>query len=222
MEVRRLRMENVTLRETVAMYELSVTLAHTLDFNTILNKTADAVREQCDADEVSIMLPADEGDALRVAVVRGGNRGHLTGKRVSLERGIAGWVARHGEPLTLHGPIDDPRFTPVTPRPDICSAISMPMMAGGTLVGVLNVNAIERRRPFTLGEVKGVNILAGTAAAALENARLYSELRDAEAKYRTIFENTIEGIFQATPEGAFITANPALAEMLGYDSQGRL
>ncbi len=37
-------------------------------------------------------------------------------------------------------------------------------------------------------------------------------------KYRTLFENAIEGIFQTTPEGKCITANPALARMHGYDS----
>ncbi len=40
----------------------------------------------------------------------------------------------------------------------------------------------------------------------------------AEAKYRSIFENAVEGIFQTTAEGEFVTANPALARMYGYDS----
>ncbi|MEM6502452.1 MAG: PAS domain S-box protein [Cyanobacteria bacterium P01_C01_bin.89] len=43
-------------------------------------------------------------------------------------------------------------------------------------------------------------------------------LRAAEAKYRSIFENAIEGIFQTTPEGAYLSANPALAAIYGYES----
>jgi len=39
-----------------------------------------------------------------------------------------------------------------------------------------------------------------------------------EQKYRSIFENAVEGIFQTTPEGRYISANPALAKMFGYDS----
>lgn len=42
--------------------------------------------------------------------------------------------------------------------------------------------------------------------------------RQAEAKYRSIFENAVEGIFQTTPDGCVISANPALARILGYDS----
>ena len=40
----------------------------------------------------------------------------------------------------------------------------------------------------------------------------------AEAKYRSIFDNSVDGIFQSTSEGALVTANPALARMFGYDS----
>ncbi|OKH29585.1 PAS domain-containing sensor histidine kinase [Nostoc calcicola FACHB-389] len=52
------------------------------------------------------------------------------------------------------------------------------------------------------------------ARQELESA--YQKLKVAEAKYRTIFENAVEGIFQSTPEGRYITANPALARIYGY------
>ncbi|MBA4418019.1 MAG: hypothetical protein C0392_08935, partial [Syntrophus sp. (in: bacteria)] len=45
-----------------------------------------------------------------------------------------------------------------------------------------------------------------------------TELKQAEEKYRSIFENAIEGIFQTTPDGKFLSANPALARMHGFDS----
>src|ERR1700732_2259549 len=47
-------------------------------------------------------------------------------------------------------------------------------------------------------------------------------LRRAEQKYRSIFEHCLEGIFQTTPEGKYISANPALARMYGYDSPEEL
>ena len=46
----------------------------------------------------------------------------------------------------------------------------------------------------------------------------YQKLEVAEAKYRSIFENAGEGIFQSTPDGRYITANPALARIYGCDS----
>ncbi|WP_138504360.1 ATP-binding protein [Nostoc sp. PA-18-2419] len=54
------------------------------------------------------------------------------------------------------------------------------------------------------------------ARQELESA--YQKLKVAEAKYRTIFENAVEGIFQSSPDGRYITANPALARIYGYSS----
>jgi PAS domain S-box-containing protein len=43
-------------------------------------------------------------------------------------------------------------------------------------------------------------------------------VQESEAKYRNIFENAIEGIFQVLPGGPFVTVNPALAKMYGYET----
>src|SRR5260370_4287954 len=43
-----------------------------------------------------------------------------------------------------------------------------------------------------------------------------------EVMYRSVYENAMEGIFQTTPEGRYLSANPALARMLGYASPEEL
>jgi PAS domain S-box-containing protein/putative nucleotidyltransferase with HDIG domain len=43
-------------------------------------------------------------------------------------------------------------------------------------------------------------------------------LKESEEKYRSIFENSVEGIYQSTPEGRFISINPAMAHIYGYES----
>lgn len=48
--------------------------------------------------------------------------------------------------------------------------------------------------------------------------RQIKELQDAEKKFRSIFENALEGIFQITTQGIFVNANPSLARIMGYDS----
>lgn len=55
-----------------------------------------------------------------------------------------------------------------------------------------------------------------------ERKLIESALVSAEEKYRSMFENAVEGIFQSTPDGRFITANPALSQMLGYDTPDEL
>jgi len=58
----------------------------------------------------------------------------------------------------------------------------------------------------------------GTVQDITERKQAEEALRKAEHKYREIFENSIEGIFQTTPEGKYLGANPALARMYGYES----
>ena len=53
-------------------------------------------------------------------------------------------------------------------------------------------------------------------------ARQHTALKESEKKYRNIFENAVEGLFQSTPEGGFISVNPAFARMLGYASPEEL
>ena len=154
-------------------------------------------------------------------LVLGKRRDELLGKRVLFGKGIAGWVAQCHEPVKLEGEVNDPRFAPLHPRTDIVSAVSMPMLAGGKLVGVLNANT-TRRHTFTLGQVKGLNILVSTAAAALQGAMLFAHLQSAGQRYRSIFENAAEGIFQSTGDGRFILANPSLARIYGYGSPEEL
>jgi two-component system, NarL family, sensor histidine kinase UhpB len=56
----------------------------------------------------------------------------------------------------------------------------------------------------------------------LREAEVRRSRREAEAKYRSIFEDAVEGIFQTTADGEFVIANPALARMYGYDSPEEL
>ena len=51
-----------------------------------------------------------------------------------------------------------------------------------------------------------------------ERNRSEQALRQTEEKYRSIFENAVDGIFQSTPEGRFLSVNPAMAQMYGYTS----
>jgi two-component system, cell cycle sensor histidine kinase and response regulator CckA len=216
LEMRRLRLENIQLRETVGIYELCNAISFTLDFQTLLNKIADAAMQQCEAEEASIMLPTETGDELRVSVVRGENRGHLLGERISIDQGVAGWVARHREPVTVAGEAKDPRFAPLQPRGDIRHAISMPMLVGGALVGILNVNATSRRHPFTMGQVKALSILANTGAAALQGAKLHLEIRRSEQRYRDLVETAPDVIIRVDDRGRMTNLNNAFTATLGW------
>lgn len=60
--------------------------------------------------------------------------------------------------------------------------------------------------------------LCGISTDITDRKRAEEALRQSEERYRGIFENAVEGIFQTTLEGKYIAVNPALAHMYGYDS----
>ncbi len=81
----------------------------------------------------------------------------------------------------------------------------------------------ERKKiPYYLNgcavDFNGVPCLAGMGVDITELRKATASRHQAEERYRNIFENAIEGIYQTTPEGQFIMVNPSLAKMLGYES----
>jgi len=67
----------------------------------------------------------------------------------------------------------------------------------------------------------GITLRAALTGAHTREDELQKEVLErqlAEAKYRDIFENAIDGIFQSTPDGRFVSVNPAMARMYGYES----
>src|SRR5690606_9262949 len=69
---------------------------------------------------------------------------------------------------------------------------------------------------------QGCNVLEGFIQDVTERREADEALREAERRYRSIFENAIEGIYQSTPDNGYLAVNPALARMYGYDSPGEL
>ncbi|MBX9798947.1 MAG: EAL domain-containing protein [Burkholderiaceae bacterium] len=66
------------------------------------------------------------------------------------------------------------------------------------------------------------DILEGFIQDVTERKQADEALREAERRYRSIFENAIEGIYQSTPNDGYLAVNPALARMYGYDSPQQL
>ena len=103
-------------------------------------------------------------------------------------------------------------------------------LAGETLTGIELHGRKRDETPVTLSlsatpvwdESHKIRGIIGFLTDITESKRSEEALRSAEQKYRNIFENAIEGIYQATPQGRYISANPALARMFGFASPNEL
>jgi len=105
------------------------------------------------------------------------------------------------------------------------STLDAPIRLGGQTVGVICIEQIAGTSNWTLEEQNFAASLADLVSLAIEASereRTEIALRQAEQKYRSIFENAVEGIFQTTPEGHFLSVNPALARIYGYSTPEEL
>ncbi|MBI3411063.1 MAG: PAS domain S-box protein [Planctomycetes bacterium] len=68
------------------------------------------------------------------------------------------------------------------------------------------------------GKDGSVQKLMGMTQEITERHRAEEALQASEAKYRAIFDNAVEGLFQTTPSGTFLSLNPALARIYGFES----
>ncbi len=105
--------------------------------------------------------------------------GVVDGVRQPLDRGIAGWVARHRTPLCLEDAAADPRHDPtiarktgLVPRTMIC----VPLVHRDALLGVLQVINKHGGGCFTADELRLVQTLAMQAAGAIVQAQLYRQV----------------------------------------------
>lgn len=182
--VRRLRVENIQLRETLGIYELSVTVASARGVDAILEKLADAAFRESDYGEVSVLIQADDERALTVTAVRGGDTAGLKGRRVPIDDDVEAWSARSHEAFANPGSSGDTALAYEHPFRELTSGIALPMLAGGKLVGVLSFASSHRHRMVTLGQIKTLNILISSAASALAREQLLGQLEQ-RVKERT-------------------------------------
>jgi|GEM_PF-2381397 len=97
----------------------------------------------------------------------------------------------------------------------------------GELTGTVEV--CYRQEPFPGGqapflpeEVKLINAVAELLGRVIDRKRVEETLREREEKYRSLFENAVEGFFRSTPAGRFLNVNPAFARIFGYGSPEEL
>ncbi len=98
------------------------------------------------------------------------------------------------------------------------SVLYAPIFHRERLQAVLWFTMTSRVRSWSREETELVRAVAHQVGLALRHAELYRQARHAEELYRGFFENAGVGMYQSTPEGRILAANPALARMLGYGS----
>ncbi len=172
------RRENARLRALVPLYELSRAFIGTSELPQVLNQIVTTARAETRAEVVSLMLIAEDGRELSIAAASGLSPEIVESQKVTVGSGIAGWVAAHGKPLIISEDVPlAPEVRRVVGRPEVLSALSLPLAIRDQVIGVLNLARLRGAEPFTRGDLELASVLAGQAAVSIDKARLIEDLR---------------------------------------------
>jgi PAS domain S-box-containing protein len=138
-----------------------------------------------------------------------------------LGKGLTEYVLRTGEPLLCTPEVFDGLVK--QGEVELIGAASLdwlgvPLKAGNNTFGVLVVQSYSGNVRFGEKEKEILQFVSQQLASAIEYKRNEEALRRSEARYRSLVQSAVYGIYRSSLEGRFFDVNPALITMLGYDS----
>jgi PAS domain S-box-containing protein len=199
-----------------------------------------------------LIFQTDDGLSVAAEATDGGrsvtvHEGTGIEAREGVSRRLVDYVVRTRQPIVIDDAVSSVffRFDAGAAAPGLArrSILCLPILHRRQLYGVLYLENDLVAGAFANSRLRVLVHLGAQISISMENARLYGSLaeqaealrltnvamgreiagrREAERRYRDIVEHALEGIYQATLDGQFVRANPAMARMLAYDSPDEL
>lgn len=208
----RLQTENIRLREALTIYKVSEAIALSHDIEHILDVVLRAALDEVKADVATLHLRDPRSGAYeeRVKIVASSEAPGIglpsPAFNVLMEQ------FTQGVPILAHGGKASRFFTESSTPAELSSFVSVPLQVRANMVGVLNVFSFTPGKKFDEGHRKMLSVLASRAASAIDNARLYGELRTsnddlvrANLSLEDMFQQTVAGFAQALEESDMYT-----------------
>jgi signal transduction histidine kinase len=220
--VENLSLTQQRLSQLGLFYQVGQALVSTFDLPQLLQDTMQLAASVINAAASSLMLVDEKRQELIFAAAYGAKGPLLRSQRIAIDEGIAGWVARRGEPIIANDVSQDPRFSR---RVDVRtgflthSILAVPMQLRGKTIGVLEVLNKLDEESFDEEDMRLILTLAAQAAIAIENARLYQSLREERDRILSAQEDVRHELNRKLHDG---TVQLLAAIAMGIDHVERL
>ncbi len=173
--------------ELIALSRVAAAISGLTDLDTILRVGLDTVLAILDRAIGGIMLLDDDTGTLSYRVYHGISDDYAQQMRIRLGEGIAGSAAASARAIM----VDDISLSPEAAHPELVSKeglkafVSVPLMSRDKVLGVMNI-ASHSPHQFTENDVHLLYATADLLGLAIEQARLYEELRRSRERYRQL------------------------------------
>jgi PAS domain S-box-containing protein len=220
-----------------AAIETGYVVNSTLNIAEVLGFIMRYVNKVTNSVASTLMLIDHKTGELIFSVPTGPKADKLMDIRLPSGKGIAGWVAEHEKYALVPDVRKDQRFFPEIDKLsgfETKSILCVPLKAKTRLIGVIEVINKVDGSSFTEQDALLLGIFAHQVAIAIENARLYGEirgqmteilksveerikaeegLRESERRFRDLFENSPDAIFVEDLNGKVLDVNPAACRL---------
>ncbi|MDH5674160.1 MAG: response regulator [Myxococcales bacterium] len=192
LERKKLVQENLRLRETLSLYKVSEAIANSLSLDSVVRTIVDAALDEVEADAVFVLLDSGEGEFFERARVIS-DRFHPPTEAFhagTLCIEALGEHFRSESRLVSHGDGALRYFDPVPKGAAVTSLMVTRLMMTARTIGYLGACSFSPGKSFDEGQRKLLRMVSDRAAASIENAKLYEDLK-------ATFRQTIRGLASA-------------------------
>ena len=198
------------ISELHSISEVTKNINSVLEIDPLLKIIMDLATDIMKAEASSVLLLDLDTQELVFRLALGDKGQQVKQITLKLDAGVAGWVARHGEPLIINDVTQDPRFNPdVDKRTGFKTRaiICLPLKLKDQTIGVIEV--INRRdgNPFNQDDLNLLSIFADHAAISIDKARLHENIKRQEcirASYERYFSPQIVNEILHTAPGVHL------------------
>ncbi len=168
------------VQELNIFHDVAKALTSSLNLDSVLQTIMDKMAEYFRPDTWSLLMVDEGKDELYFAIAVGEAAETLKSVRLKLGEGIAGWVARHGEPVIVPDVYKDPRFAKridELTRWKTRSIVCIPLKSKHRVLGVIQLINVQMGE-FDEGEMFFLQALCDYAAIAIDNARAVERIQE--------------------------------------------
>jgi adenylate cyclase len=210
-------------RSLRALAQMGQVVNSSIDLDEVLQIVMDTIIRLTGAERGFLMLRGPDGE-LEVRTARDWGQGSLDQSEFAVSRTIVNRVVQENQAVLTTNAADDPRFEgqKSVMAFNLRSILCVPMSMKQELIGVIYADNRVRSGLFTKRHLELLTGFANQAATAIENARLFSSVRQTLAEV-TGLKNLMDNVFESIPSGVLTTnseetillCNRAVVEILG-------
>src|ERR1700730_17057992 len=169
--------DETSLRELLFLQRLSKAAASTIEPDALLELIINETTGSMQVEVCSLYLYNMDNDEVVLTATNGLDAGSVGKARMKMGAGVTGWVAQHLPGLVVPDVTQEPRFQWIrgVDQKRLVAMLSVPILAGSRMIGVVNVQS-EERREFDKADIDFLGAIAGQVAGILERSEMQRRL----------------------------------------------